>query len=160
MNVIPLVETVLDLKLLRKSFLGISLGILAFIPVDLVMIASKGKVEPNSEPQAQADTVNASSLESLSSYESAFQKSVLFGLYHPESNLPVLQSSIAELAKDYRLKGIIILDEPEAILEDARTQKSTFVKIGDKVGELTVKEIKEGSLVLSYYGEEKEMRIE
>ena len=72
----------------------------------------------------------------------------------------VTKSSIAELSKDYRLKGVVIVDEPEAIIEDARTQKSQFVKVGDSVGEMKVKEVREGAAVLSYYGEEKEMRIE
>ena len=51
------------------------------------------------------------------------------------------------------------MDEPEAIVEDAKTQKSLFVKIGDPLGDLVVKEIKEGYIVLSYVGEEIRLEI-
>lgn len=164
-------ESLVDLRLLKKGLLGLSLGVLALIPVDLATLplsarggfAFGGKGEA---PMKTGSAVQEKSLfsstpsEPLSAYESSFQKSSLFGLATPEAPLPVFQSSIAELVKDLRLKGVVILDEAEAIIEDARTQKGAFVKAGEKIGELTVKEIKEGAIVLSYYGEDKEMRIE
>ena len=64
-----------------------------------------------------------------------------------------------ELVKDYRLKGVMIMGEPEAIVEDARTQKSVFVKAGEKLGDLTVKEIKEGQIVLSLAGGEVKLEM-
>lgn len=154
-------ETLIDFKLLKKSFVGLSLGVLALIPVDLATLPLKG-VAPmkNASPVQEKSFSSSTPSEPLSSYESSFQKSSLFGLATPEAPLPVFKSSIAELTKDYRLKGVVILDQPEAILEDARTQKNTFLKVGDKLGELTVKEIKEGSMILSYYGEDRELRIE
>lgn len=154
-------ESLVELRLLKKGLLGLSLGVLALIPVDLATLPFKGvaPIKTNSPVQEKSVSFSTSS-ESLSSYEASFQKSSLFGLATPETPLPVFKSSIAELTKDYRLKGVVILDQPEAILEDARTQKSTFVKVGDKLGELTIKEIREGAIVLEYYGETKEMRIE
>lgn len=148
-----------DLKLLRKSFLLFSLTVFCFIPFDLLALSFEGK--PKLAPGALASIPDSiSPPESLSSYEQAFQTSSFFGLAKPDAPLSVLKSSIAELTKDYRLKGVVIMDQSEAIVEDARTQKSTFVRVGDKLGELEVKEIKEGSIILTYYGEEKEMRIE
>ena len=72
---------------------------------------------------------------------------------------PVLQASLTELVKDYRLKGVILMDEPEAIIEDARTQATIILKKGERLGDLSVKEIKEGLIVLTYLGEEVKMEI-
>jgi hypothetical protein len=95
----------------------------------------------------------------LDSYESAFQAGGLLGIAAP-TGLTALKSSIAELAKDYRLQGVVVLDQPEAILQDARTQKTVFVKKGDRLGELTIKEIKEAAVILACYGEETVLQIQ
>ena len=161
MMTIHFLSSIIDFGWLKKSFLCFSLGTLLFIPTDLLFFSSKIKPSPSSGISAAGNKPQPFSkpLESLAHYEEIFQKSALFGTYSSQGALPVLSSSIAELTKDYRLKGVMILDTPEAILEDARTQQTTFVKTGDKLGDLTVKEIREGVLVLSYYGEEKELRI-
>lgn len=151
----------LDLKILRRSFIGFFVIVLFFIPIDLTLISWKARGEAISELQSQdLQMLKTQPLEPLSSYEEAFHRSGLFGLYTYASNLPVFKSSIQELMKDLRLKGIVIIDQAEAIIEDAKTQKSTFLKAGHQIGELTVKEINDGAVVLSYYGEEKEMRIQ
>ncbi len=149
----------INLGLIKKTFLGLSAGLLIFIPFNLGMTSFGSKIAV-SEISEERNSSLSFPLESLSFYEESFQKSSLFGLSTPQASLTVLRSSIAELAKDYRLKGVVILDEPEAIFEDARIQKSIFLKAGDRLGELEIKKVKEGSVVLGYYGEEKEMRIE
>lgn len=148
----------LDLELLKKALWGLAMLVLLAIPLDLVMSSSR-KPPSVKETLAANRSSTASFNESLASYEAAFDKSGLFGRLTSEG-AGILKSSIGELVKDYRLKGVVLLDEPEAILEDARTQKSLFVKAGDHVGELTVKEIKEGKIILKYYGEEKVLQIE
>ena len=152
-------DTRLDLSLLRKSFGILSAVMLFAIPMDFAVSSFHGRRNLVNAVSAIANSSHASFTESVSSYESSFDRSGLFGKVSNEG--PVfLKSSIAELVKDYRLKGVVLLNEPEAILEDARTQRSIFLKVGDHLGELTVKEIKEGEVVLKYYGEEKILRIE
>ena len=160
MNIRSLFESSLDLKLIRNGFFTLSLVGLLFIPLDLVRLSQKERADASVGGALPfGSSFSGSSPEPLSSYEEALKGSRIFGYADPQTSLPAIQSSIAELVKDLRLKGVVILDEAEAIIEDARTQKSAFVKTGDKVGELTVKEIKEGVVVLTYYGEEREMRI-
>jgi len=161
MDIEQVTENLLDLNLIRRSFFILSLTILLFIPLDLVRLSQKEKADASTGGALSPGlSLGKESLEPLSVYEESLKGSRLFGFAETPSSLPAIQSSIAELTKDYRLKGVVILDEPEAIIEDARTQKSTFVKSGDKMGELTVKEIREGVVVLAYYGEEKELRIQ
>ncbi len=152
-------DTRLDLPLLKKSFGILSAVMLFAIPMDFAGSSFHGKRNLVNAASSITNSSRASFTESVSSYESSFDRSGLFGKVSSEG--PVfLKSTIADLVKDYRLKGVVLLNEPEAILEDARTQKSIFLKTGDHLGELTVKEIKEGKIVLKYYGEEKELQIE
>ena len=147
----------LDLDLLKKSFLGLTAAILLILPLDLLSLSfSAGKKTPLAVLPALQKTV----VEPRDHYESAFQAGGIFGSPAASSGLAVLKSSIPERVKDYRLKGVVFMQEPEAIFEDARTQKSLFVKAGDKLGELTVKEVHEDKVVLTYYGEETVLQIE
>lgn len=99
-------------------------------------------------------------LESLADYEKAFEWNSLFGTAAPASSNAVVKTSILEASKDFRLKGVVLGASPEALMEDARNQKTLFVKVGDSVGGLTVVSIQEGSVRVKYFEEEKELKIE
>ena len=57
---------------------------------------------------------------------------------------------IEELVKNYRLKGVIVGEKPEAFIEDIQAHRTFTVTIGDTVGKLGVKDIKEGRVTFSY----------
>ena len=148
-----------DLKLAKKVFMALSAVILFILPADLLFVYFSKPMSGQLQAQTYA-SLQPSELYPLEAYEPSFQTGGLFGGVVTSSGLTVLKASIHELIKDYRLKGVVILSEPEAIVEDARTQKSIFVKAGQTLGELTVKEVTEGRIVLTCYGEEAEMKIE
>ena len=156
MRLIQRMGVVLDFEIARKTFLWLSVLPILVIPIDGILI-SWDRSKPV-KPQAVTSEKIISNHSSQETYLSAFEKSALFGTALGTS-LPGLQSSLAELAKDYRLKGVVLADEPEAIVEDVKTRKSVFLNIGGKLGDLTVKEIKEGLVVLSYLGEEIKLEI-
>lgn len=153
------VERYFDLELVKKAGLGLAAAALLIIPIDISLQLfskfSNREIKAATLPALQKRTAQP-----LDHFESAFQAGGLFGGAATPSGLTVLKTSISEMVKDYRLKGVVILSEPEAIIQDARTQQSIFVKAGEKLGELTVKEIREGKIVLTYYGEETALQIE
>lgn len=146
----------MDLELICKWLLIFAAGALALIPIDAMAVYLPRTGRASSAPAAAQGP--SAELDPEASYLREFEGSALFG-YASGISAPALQASLAELAKDYRLKGVVLMDEAEAILEDAKTQKTVFVKIGEQVGDLTVKEIKEGFVVLSYVGEEIRLEI-
>lgn len=106
--------------------------------------------------------IKSVSMPSYAEDEMALKGSRFFGL-ETDANATASSpksASLDELTKDYRLKGIVSGDEPEAIIEDARTQKTFFVAVGGKLGDLTVKKIGEGNLLVARGNEEKEMRLD
>lgn len=158
MSLVERVNRLMDLELAKKSLLLFSAGLLILIPADglSIYLQKTRPIQSGSPSQEKAPL----KLDPEESYLTAFEGSTLFGNASLGLSAPVLQASVAELAKDYRLKGVVLADEPEAIVEDARTQKTLFVEVGGRLGELTVKEIKEGFIILAYLGEETRLDIQ
>ncbi len=158
MRIIERANELIDLESAKKMFLFLSLAFLLVIPVDGLWVYL-GRPNPTRIRSAVQEKP-LKKLEPEESYLNNFDRSALFGNASSGLSTPVLQASLTELTKDYRLQGVVLMDEPEAILQDARTQKTIFVKKGGALGELTVKEIKEGLVVLGYLGEEIKLEIQ
>jgi len=98
--------------------------------------------------------------EPLRVFQEAVVKRNIFNVTPEHSGGVEKKSSIAELIKDYRLKGVALFTAPEGIVEDATNGRTVFVKKGEKLGAVTVKQIKSESVVLSHEGEEYELKIQ
>lgn len=156
---LPAIHPFVDLKLLQKIVGGTSLLAITFIPVDYFLVSKSGAAPPMPAASESVQAKIQIQTEPFEAYQTVFEKSSFFG--NPVSaDAPVIKATIQELIKDYRLKGTIITGDPEAIIQDARTQQSLFVHKGHQLGELSVKEITEGSVTLSYLSEEVKLHIE
>ncbi len=149
----------LDLPLFKKIMLGLTLLVLLWIPFDAVRLL---KVEPGrnvSFPEKSMD-LEPRPLKPLAVYLEEFKRNALFGSSENSGTAQVSGISIQERVKNYRLQGIVVMEEPEAIFSDEVSQKSFFVKQGEILGELRLKEIRRESVVLEYGNEEIELSME
>jgi type II secretory pathway component PulC len=64
---------------------------------------------------------------------------------------------MAEIISQYNLSGIVSGDNPKAIIEDKKSQKSYFLREGESAGDLTVEKIGAGKVSLDYKGEKFEL---
>lgn len=158
MNIVESLHSSIDMPRAKKQLLILSAVILALIPIDGLRVFVAG-VKP-AKPNMQAQVKPLKSIESQESYLAHFERSALFGAAGLGAGAPALQANLAEIAKDYRLQGVLISDDPEAIVQDAKTQKTMFVKKGELLGKLTVSEIKEGAIILSYMSQEFKLEIQ
>lgn len=62
-----------------------------------------------------------------------------------------------DIIKDINLLGIVSGQNPQAVIEDKKTQKTYFLNQGDSFGQTRVLEIKEGKVVLDYKGKNFEL---
>ena len=148
----------LDFESVKKMFLLLSVLLLVLIPVDGALVFFQG-VKPAKTLVVQSTA--SVKLEPQDTYIAAIERSPLFGGSSSfGASALIQQTSLIELTKDYRLKGVVITDDPETIVEDAKTQKTLFIKKGGQLGDLTVKEIKEGFITLSYLGGEAKLEIQ
>lgn len=65
----------------------------------------------------------------------------------------------ADLIKDINLVGIVSGEEPQAIIEDKKAQKTYYLRKGQFMGELELAEILEGKIILSYEGQMYELYL-
>lgn len=64
-----------------------------------------------------------------------------------------------ELVKDINLVGIISGDNPQAIIEDKKAQKTYYLFRGQFAGEFQVDDIQEGKVILNYKGQKFELYL-
>ena len=160
MNWAHQLDDVLDLELLKKGVLVLSAGLIPLVIFDSAWIVF-GNVSRRSGISVVSHMVGgAKARAALSFYEAVFEKDTVFGRVLGNGQGVALKTPLAELVKDYRLKGVVLAGEPEAIIEDARTQRTSFVKAGGKLGDLDVKEIRQGSVVLAAENETITLEIE
>jgi hypothetical protein len=63
----------------------------------------------------------------------------------------------ADLIKDINLVGIISGENPQAVIEDKKAQKTYYVTKGQFIGEFQVDDIQEGKIILNYNGQKYEL---
>lgn len=145
----------LDLHLLKRMLCFASAALIPLVFVDAIWVHLIGA---KTLPPAPIRSSKISIIPE-DKYLEALSKGGLFGI--PSSGAPsqVLKASAAELAKDYRLQGVILGADPEAIVQDVRSQKTMFVRVGEPLGELTVQDIRDGAVVLDCQGEQITLQI-
>lgn len=64
-----------------------------------------------------------------------------------------------DIIKDFNLLGIISGENPQAIIEDKKTQKTYYLSKGQSIGEFQVEDIQEGKIILIYKGQRFELYL-
>jgi hypothetical protein len=64
-----------------------------------------------------------------------------------------------DLTKDIVLVGIVSGENPQAVLEDKKTQRTYYVSKGQMIGEIQVAEILQGKIILNYRGQKYELYL-
>jgi hypothetical protein len=93
----------------------------------------------------------------LASYTSGLRQD-LFGVGsapEPVSSMPTSGPQPADL----RLQGVILGNPPQAIIYDARMGVTHVVTVGGQIGEISIEEIRENVVVISFRGESSELRL-
>lgn len=65
----------------------------------------------------------------------------------------------ADLIKDLNLVGIISGVNPQAVIEDKKTQKTYYLRKGQFIGELQIEDIQEGKIIVTYNGQKYELYL-
>lgn len=65
----------------------------------------------------------------------------------------------AGLVKDMNLMGIVSGENPQAVIEDKKTQKTYYLNKGQALGEFKIEDIQEGRVILKYKEERFELYL-
>ena len=91
-------------------------------------------------------------------YLEGTQRQIFTSPANQEAEKPAAAES-ADMIKDITLVGILAGDNPQAIIEDKKTQKTSYVTKGQFIGELQVEDIQEGKVILNYKGQKLELYL-
>jgi type II secretory pathway component PulC len=89
----------------------------------------------------------------------------LFGFIHaPQAQSPTQQEELStavaeDFASQMNLIGIISGENPQAILEDKKTQKTYYVTKGQIIGSAQIEDIQENKIILSSQGKKFELGL-
>jgi hypothetical protein len=111
------------------------------------------KTEPS--PPPLKEPVDQKQDSSLDTYQKIITQKNIFAPPVADKSKPAVgtETTLSGLAKDLRLVGIIPGDDPQAIIEDKKNSQTLFLKIGERIGEIEIKEISNGKVVLGYNSE-------
>ncbi len=153
-----------NLRLVQRILWVVLAGVGLYVVVDFFMVkpprqvAQVASVQMPGNTASSAESVNGQGkLKPLSGYlESVQQRNPFTGLSDmlTQSPLKTTEHRLEELAKGLTVVGIDRGANPEAIIEDSAQQRTYFVKVGDELNGMKVKEISSRGVVITYEGQE------
>lgn len=136
----------------------------AFVAFDLVAVQptshldrATARVPETPESAAGAAQTAGTTLKPLADYLSVVQQVNPFGGAAAIVAAPITQTTkqrLEELAQGLVVVGIDRSANPEAIIEDTEQQRTYFVKVGDELNGMMIREISAKGVTVTYEGEE------
>lgn len=147
-----------NLKILNKLFLIISICLLFFSVVDFVInrlnienVTKRGKHTSEDYIELSVLSVKRPFLHYLEMVQrrNIFSPIALKRVEDPQvQEKQLLEMQLQKMASEFGLVGISLDDEPMTMIEDKTTNKTYFLKQGDKIGEFQIETIFENKVIL------------
>jgi len=113
---------------------------------------------PQEERQASAAQI-ISEPKPYEFYQKELKRKQIFKTQYTQEEKSAVIPTDIELTKEINLVGIISGDNPQAIIEDRRTQKTYYVAKGQFIGDYRVEDIREGKIILEFQGKRYELNM-
>ena len=126
--------------------------IFALKKIKLPQIDIKEKTVIKKEPR------NKEAIKPYTFYSLGIKQRKIFSSAAVDPEKPVGAVS-ADLVKDINLVGIISGENPQAIIEDKKAQKTYYLRKGQFIGVLQLEGIAEGKIILKYEGQRYELYL-
>lgn len=117
--------------------------------IKLSQITQQRKLEPKIEPEPEVKPYEF--------YLEGIKDRQIFGSVSGQEIERPASAVSADLIKDINLVGIISGENPQAIIEDKKTQKTYYLNKDQFISEFQVEEIQEGKVILNYKGQRFEL---
>jgi hypothetical protein len=115
------------------------------------MIMPVKKKEVNIRPQVRLSRMP------LEKYLEAVSAKGLFN--NPAEIQETLTAVDSDLLKEISLVGIIMGMDPQAVVEDKRTQTTLYINKGEFIGDARVEDIKQGKVIIEYRDQRYELNL-
>ncbi|MDD5584488.1 MAG: type II secretion system protein N [Candidatus Omnitrophica bacterium] len=147
---------------LRKLAVSLFIGACLFFTATLIQPWLNRKMNsrlPEKKIAASLAVLPRQEVKPYEFYAQAIMNRPLFGA--ETGNAPESAASIAEtdLLKDITLVGIISGENPQAIIEDTKNQKTYYLNKGQSIGQVQVEDITQGKIIVKYNGQKYELYL-
>lgn len=150
-----------DFISLRKII--VSVGLLSALYLTASFIYPLLGLTKISPLQIKQESINNSpqktETESFESYTQEIKDRRIFGNAASASQIQAPAAIDADIVKDITLVGILAGDNPQAVIEDKKTQKTFYLTKGQFIGEIQIDDILEGKVILNYRGQKYELYL-
>lgn len=72
---------------------------------------------------------------------------------------PVHVPTLAEMASDLQLTGIVNTGEPQALIKNTKTDETLYLSAGQRIGEIVVTSVTDSHVTLSFNGQTMELSL-
>jgi len=111
-----------------------------------------------SEEKQKKTKIQISEPKDYEYYSKQFAKRDIFDAPVIEKQ-PTASGDVTQAISNFKLVGIVLDDQPQAIIEDSATKETHFLNKGDKLDRIQIKEILESKVIVIYSGEEIELEL-
>ena len=126
-----------------------------FVPKKNI-ISQEGPLDKITESK---ETTKQEEVKPYDFYTQGIKSKQIFGAASVQLNQESGVTVGANLIKDINLLGVISGANPQAIIEDKKSQKTYYVNKGQMIGEFQVEDISDGKIILNYGGQRFELSI-
>lgn len=145
-------------KIITASFIIACIYLLSAFLQPLLMPAKIPLADKGAKETAEPEDMPRQDIKPFEFYEQALGNRRIFASMDLQEEIRPVKSGLdADLIKDISLLGIITGDNPQAIIEDKKSQKTYYVNKGQIFGEFRLEEIQEGKIILNYKGQRYEL---
>jgi hypothetical protein len=155
----------LDFSLLNTGLKSLLFILTLYFVINLIITPIRSKkllnLEDNADKNAQASSIQpiASLLRASSYYLEKVRARDIFKMApKKQEDIKIVSSRIIEATKSFKLVGIAWSDDPDVMIEEAVTKRTFFLKKGQMVNNVKLEAVFKDKVILSYEGEEIELR--
>lgn len=151
-----------------RVFVGVAVVLSGYIGYNFFIFKDRDVVEPLEAAQENGtggvtDDLTLSEGEPFSAYAEIFQERDIFGgvsmkgrpqvTAGPSETVPSAVDVAQEFKQNFKLVGIVLDQDPKAVIEDLKNQQTLFLSRGEKIGEGELTDIQAGKIVLQIRGQ-------
>lgn len=155
------------LKIGTRGLVFLSIGLVGYILFSFFVFSdghlSDAPVEKEADvKEVVPEKITLLSIKDFSLYAETIKSRDIFKLPYgtKEANGASVGSTDSlsnEVAGNFKVVGIILDEEPQAIIEDLQNKDTLFLSIGQKVGTAVLEDVQEGKVIFQYNGQRLEL---
>lgn len=144
-----------NIKILNTFFFAILVIIIIYFVIEIFLIPAEEPALPDVIKPDKPHVPEEIMAEPYSYYSKELKaKEVFKPLVKEEIRESIPEIPIEELIGNLALLGIVAGENPQAIIEDKKQQKTFFLREGESAGGILLKKIADGTVTVIYKGEE------